>query len=80
VLSHDGIPIATSAGLSREDGEHLSAVAASLHGLARGAGLRFERGGVRQTFVKLEAGFIFVTAGGEGACVECSPQRTLTSA
>ena len=69
VLSHDGILIAKSAGLSREDAEHLSAVAAGLHGLARGAGRRFGRGAVRQTIIEMEAGFIFVTAGGNGACI-----------
>jgi predicted regulator of Ras-like GTPase activity (Roadblock/LC7/MglB family) len=69
VLSHDGILIAKSSGLSREDAEHLSAVAAGMHGLARGAGRRFGRGAVRQTIIEMEAGFIFVTAGGNGACI-----------
>ena len=69
VLSHDGLLIAKSTGLSREDAEHLSAVAAGMHGLARGAGRRFGRGAVRQTIIEMEAGFIFVTAGGNGACI-----------
>jgi uncharacterized protein len=67
VLSHDGLLIAKSTGLSREDAEHLSAVAAGMHGLARGAGRRFGRGAVRQTIIEMESGFIFVTAGGNGA-------------
>ena len=69
VLSHDGILIAKSSGLSREDAEHLSAVASGLHGLARSAGRRFNRGSVRQTIIEMESGFIFVTAGGDGACI-----------
>jgi len=69
VLSHDGLLIAKSGGLSREDAEHLSAVAAGMHGLARGAGRRFNRGTVRQTIIEMEAGFLFVTAGGNGACI-----------
>jgi len=69
VLSSDGLLIARSAGLGREDAEHLSAVAAGLHGLARGAGRRFNRGGVRQTIIEMEAGFLFVSAGGNGACI-----------
>lgn len=69
VLSHDGLLIAKSAGLNREDAEHLSAVAAGMHGLARGAGRRFNRGAVRQTIIEMEAGFLFVTAGGNGACL-----------
>jgi predicted regulator of Ras-like GTPase activity (Roadblock/LC7/MglB family) len=69
VLSHDGLLIAKSAGLSREDGEHLSAIASGLHGLARGAGRRFGRGSVRQTIIEMDSGFLFVTAGGNGACI-----------
>jgi predicted regulator of Ras-like GTPase activity (Roadblock/LC7/MglB family) len=69
VLSHDGILIAKSSGLSREDAEALSAVASGLHGLARSAGRRFNRGAVRQTIIEMEQGFIFVTAGGSGACI-----------
>ena len=69
VLSADGLLVAASGGLSREDAEHLSAVASGLHGLARGAGRRFGRGAVRQTIIEMESGFIFVTAGGNGACI-----------
>jgi predicted regulator of Ras-like GTPase activity (Roadblock/LC7/MglB family) len=69
VLSHDGILIAKSTGLSREEAEHLSAVASGMHGLARSAGRRFGRGAVRQTIIEMESGFIFVTAGGNGACI-----------
>ncbi len=69
VLSHDGLLIAKSAGLDREDAEHLSAVAAGLHGLARGAGRRFGRGRVRQTIIEMDGGFLFVAAGGNGACL-----------
>src|SRR4029450_8671849 len=59
VPSHDGLLIAKSTGLSREDAEHLSAVAAGMHGLARGAGRRFGRGAVRQTILEVDAGFPF---------------------
>jgi predicted regulator of Ras-like GTPase activity (Roadblock/LC7/MglB family) len=69
VLSHDGILIAKSTGLSREEAEHLSAVASGMHGLARSAGRRFGRGAVRQTIIEMESGFIFVSAGGNGACI-----------
>jgi predicted regulator of Ras-like GTPase activity (Roadblock/LC7/MglB family) len=69
VLSHDGILIAKSTGLNREEAEHLSAVASGMHGLARSAGRRFGRGAVRQTIIEMESGFIFVSAGGNGACI-----------
>jgi len=69
VLSHDGLLIAKSSEISREDAERLSAVASGMHGMARSAGRQFNRGGVRQTIVEMESGFLFVTAGGNGACI-----------
>src|SRR5690606_6576663 len=49
VLSGDGLRIAASSGLAREESDHLSAVAASFQSLARGAGETFGGGPVRQT-------------------------------
>ncbi|WP_345628904.1 roadblock/LC7 domain-containing protein [Rugosimonospora acidiphila] len=69
VLSADGLLISSSSGLSREDGEHLSAVAAGFQSLARGAGRHFGGGAVRQTIVEMETNFLFVTAAGTGACL-----------
>jgi predicted regulator of Ras-like GTPase activity (Roadblock/LC7/MglB family) len=69
VLSADGLLIASSRGLSREDAEHLSAVAAGFQSLARGAGRHFGGGRVRQTIIEMESAFLFVTAGGQGACL-----------
>lgn len=69
ILSRDGLAIGASDGLSREDAEHLSAVAAGFQSLARGAGRHFGGGQVRQTIVEMEAAFLFVTAAGEGSCL-----------
>jgi uncharacterized protein len=69
VLSADGLLIAASRGLSREDAEHLSAVAAGFQSLARGAGRHFGGGRVRQTIIEMESAFLFVTAAGRGACL-----------
>ncbi|WP_016909219.1 MULTISPECIES: roadblock/LC7 domain-containing protein [Streptomyces] len=69
VLSGDGLPRGTSEGLTREDAEHLSAVASGFHSLAKGVGRHFEAGGVRQTVVELEEAFLFVTAAGDGSCL-----------
>ncbi len=69
VLSNDGLLIAGSVGLTRDDAEHLAAVAAGLNSLARGAGHHFDRGSVRRTVIELVAGFLFVTAAGNGACL-----------
>jgi len=69
LLSRDGLLIAATADLSREDAEHMSAVAAALQSLAAGTGERFDAGGVRQTIIELEKGLLFVTAAGEGSCL-----------
>jgi len=69
ILSRDGLCIAASGDLSREDAEHLSAVAAAVQSLAAGTGDRFAAGGVRQTIIELEHGILFVIAAGEGSCL-----------
>ncbi len=69
ILSRDGLLIAASKDLSREDAEHLSAVAAALQSLATGTGDRFKVGAVRQTIIELEQGILFVIAAGEGSCL-----------
>jgi predicted regulator of Ras-like GTPase activity (Roadblock/LC7/MglB family) len=67
LLSADGLTMGGSQALTREDTEHLAAIAAGSHGLASGAGRHFGLGGVRQTIFELEGGFLFVTAAGQGA-------------
>ena len=69
VLSGDGLPRGVSEGLTREDGEHLSAVASGFHSLAKGVGRHFGVGGVRQTVIELDEAFLFVTAAGDGSCL-----------
>jgi predicted regulator of Ras-like GTPase activity (Roadblock/LC7/MglB family) len=69
ILSRDGLAIGSSAGLTREDSEHLSAVAAGFQSLARGVGQHFGCGLPRQTIVEMESAFLFVTAAGEGSCL-----------
>ena len=69
VLSRDGLVVAASQGLGREDGEHLSALAAGVQSLARGAGRHFGGGTVRQTIIEMESAFLFITAAGQGTCL-----------
>jgi predicted regulator of Ras-like GTPase activity (Roadblock/LC7/MglB family) len=69
VLSSDGLRIAASKDLAREQSDHLAAVAASFQSLARGASESFGGGEVRQNIVEMENVFLFVTAAGEGACL-----------
>ncbi|MFI1418485.1 roadblock/LC7 domain-containing protein [Streptomyces sp. NPDC020731] len=69
VLSDDGLAVGASGGLGREDAEHLAAVASGFHSLAKGAGRHFGAGGVRQTMVEMDDGFLFVAAAGDGTCL-----------
>ena len=66
ILSSDGLVVAASQGLSREDGEHLSALAAGVQSLARGTGRHFRGGEVRQTIIEMDHAFLFITTSGRG--------------
>ncbi|MDQ1289673.1 MAG: hypothetical protein QG622_3239 [Actinomycetota bacterium] len=69
VLSGDGMLIGRSGSVTRDDGEHFSAVASGIQSLARGASRHFGAGAVRQTTVEMEDAFLVVTAAGAGAAL-----------
>ena len=69
ILSTDGLSMASSRGLSREDREHLAAVSSGFNSLAKGATRQFGAGSVRQSMVEFDDGFLFVVAAGAGACL-----------
>jgi|SRR5215470_11077826 len=69
VLSRDGLVVATSQNMNREEGDKLSALAAGVHSLARGAGGQVGGGEVRQTIIEMDAAFLFVMAAGQGTCL-----------
>ncbi|WP_233149980.1 roadblock/LC7 domain-containing protein [Kineosporia sp. A_224] len=69
VLSADGLLIGRSQRLSKDDADHLSAVASGFHSLAKGTGRHFDGGGVRQTLVEMDRAWLIVTAAGPGAAI-----------
>jgi predicted regulator of Ras-like GTPase activity (Roadblock/LC7/MglB family) len=69
MLTQDGLAIGASQGLSREDAEHLAALAAGFQSMARGAGQHFGGGQVRQTVIEMESAYLFVSAAGHGTCL-----------
>ena len=69
VLSRDGLVVAKSRGMSQEQADHLSALAAGVHSLARGTGQQVGDGQVRQTIIEMETAFLFVMAAGRGTCL-----------
>ncbi|WP_109529348.1 roadblock/LC7 domain-containing protein [Nocardia aurea] len=69
LLSTDGLLMARSSTITRNDAEHFCAMASALHGLARSAGGRFAGGSVRQAVIELDEAVMFVTTGGPNACL-----------
>ena len=69
VLSRDGLVVAKSQAMTKEQADHLSALAAGVHSLARGTGQRVGGGQVRQTIIEMESAFLFVMAAGRGTCL-----------
>ncbi len=69
LLSGDGLVTAHSEGLGQPDAEHLAAVAAGLHSLARGTGEHFGAGKARQTMIEFEEGVLLVTTAGDGSAL-----------
>jgi predicted regulator of Ras-like GTPase activity (Roadblock/LC7/MglB family) len=69
ILSRDGLVVAATRELGRDNAEHLSALAAGLQSLARGAGEHFGAGEVRQSIIELQHALLFVTAAGNGSCM-----------
>jgi predicted regulator of Ras-like GTPase activity (Roadblock/LC7/MglB family) len=67
ILSRDGLAVAASASLGREDAERLAAIAAGLHSLARGAAGPLGGGQASQVIVEMDSAFLFVTAAGAGS-------------
>lgn len=67
VVSSDGLPLAASAGIDREDGERLAAVASGLIGLAYGSAGRFGMGAVSNVIIEMEGGWLFVTGIRDGS-------------
>ena len=69
VLSRDGLVVAMSQNMGREDADHLSALAAGVQSLARGTGRHFRGGEVRQTIIEMEHAFLFIITAGKGTCL-----------
>ena len=67
LLSRDGLVVACSSGLGREDSEHLAALVAGVQGLARGACRRFSGGELMQSVIEMDTTLVFMVPAGEHA-------------
>ena len=66
-VSSDGLLLASSASISRDDGEQLAAVMSGLLALGIGVSERFDRGDVEQIMVEMADGYLFGTSISLGA-------------
>jgi predicted regulator of Ras-like GTPase activity (Roadblock/LC7/MglB family) len=69
LLTRDGLTVAASQTLGREDAERLAAIASAFHSLARGAVQQLGAQQAHQVIVEMDTAFLFVTEAGEGSCL-----------
>jgi uncharacterized protein len=67
LVSADGLLMAASSSIPGERGEQLAAVSSGLASLAVGAARLFDGGGVLQTVVEMEQGYLMLMSVGEGS-------------
>jgi uncharacterized protein len=68
-VAADGLLIASSRGLPRDEGDHLSALVAGLVALARAAARRYDFGGLRILMIEMRRGCLLVSAFADGGCL-----------
>ncbi len=69
VLSRDGLKLCHTSGLSIDQADQLSAIAAGVQALSQGASVEFGdgTGGVRHSMTEFHGGILFIVEAGEGA-------------
>src|SRR5260370_40457761 len=67
ILSRDGLAVAASDSLPRDDSERLAAIAAGFDGLARGTARQLGSVQARRVIVELASAFLLVIAAGAGS-------------
>jgi predicted regulator of Ras-like GTPase activity (Roadblock/LC7/MglB family) len=69
ILSADGLVLATSPEITKDEADHLAALAAGMQSLARGASQQLSGGEVRQTVIEMDQALLFIAAAGSGTCL-----------
>ncbi|MFE5796116.1 roadblock/LC7 domain-containing protein [Streptomyces sp. NPDC056503] len=69
VLSRDGLKLCRTSGLTVDQADQLSAIAAGIQSLSHGASVEFGdgTGGVRSAMAEFYGGILFIVEAGEGA-------------
>jgi predicted regulator of Ras-like GTPase activity (Roadblock/LC7/MglB family) len=75
VVSSDGLLIAMSDGLDRTAADRLSAVAAGIQSIARGASAPLDGGAVHETIVEFERAILFVMSVSDSSALAVTTTR-----
>lgn len=67
VVTTDGLVLAFSEHIVRDDADQLAAITSGLASLTAGAARCFEAGPVRQVIIEMEAGYLFVSTVSDGS-------------
>jgi predicted regulator of Ras-like GTPase activity (Roadblock/LC7/MglB family) len=68
-VSADGLLIARSAGVGRDDADHLAALISGLVSLGQGAARRHEFGGMKMLMIEMQRGYLLVSVIAVGGSV-----------
>lgn len=68
-VSSDGLLIAASDGLERNDADHLAAIVSSLASLGRSASRRYDFQGLELIMIEMTRGFLLVSVIADGSCL-----------
>jgi predicted regulator of Ras-like GTPase activity (Roadblock/LC7/MglB family) len=68
-VSSDGLLIASSDGLTRNDADHLAAIVSSLTSLGRSAARRYDFESLKLVMIEMKRGFLLVSAISGGSCI-----------
>jgi predicted regulator of Ras-like GTPase activity (Roadblock/LC7/MglB family) len=68
-VSADGLLLAASRGLPEDRADQLAAIAAGVVSLTQGTARYFNGGGVLQTIVEMDGGYLFLMSISDGSCL-----------
>lgn len=76
VVSADGLLLASSRDLPTDRAEQFAAIAAGVVSLTDGTSRYFDGGGVLQTIIEMDAGYLFLMSVSNGSCLAVLAART----
>lgn len=75
-VSADGLLLASSRDLPPERADQLAAIAAGMVSLTDGASRMFQAGGVLQTVIEMDSGYLFLMSISDGSCMAVLAARS----